>query len=59
VVYVEGGPDAAEFVAVTGRGGALHAVVAMGARRAALRWERVLRSGAPWIDGRGPAEHAV
>jgi 3-phenylpropionate/trans-cinnamate dioxygenase ferredoxin reductase subunit len=59
VVYVEGGPDAAEFVAVTGRDGALHAVVAVGARRAALRWERVLRSGAPWIDGRGPAEHAV
>jgi NADPH-dependent 2,4-dienoyl-CoA reductase/sulfur reductase-like enzyme len=59
VVYVEGGPDAAEFVAVSGRDGALHAVVAVGARRAALRWERVLRSGAEWIDGRGPAEPAT
>lgn len=56
IVYVEGGPDAAEFVAVAGRDGALQAVVAVGARRAALRWERVLRSGAAWIDGRGPAE---
>lgn len=56
VVYVAGGPDAAEFVAAAGRDGALHAVVAVGARRAALRWERVLRSGAGWIDGRGPAE---
>jgi len=56
VVYVDGGPDAAEFVAAAGRDGALHAVVAVGARRAALRWERILRSGAEWIDGTGPAE---
>ncbi len=59
VVYVEGGPDEPEFVAVTGRDGALHAVVAVGARRAALRWERILRSGACWIDGSGPAEPAT
>jgi 3-phenylpropionate/trans-cinnamate dioxygenase ferredoxin reductase subunit len=59
VIYVEGGPDAPEFVAVTGRDGALHAVVALGARRAAQRWERILRSGAEWIDGRGPVEPAT
>jgi NADPH-dependent 2,4-dienoyl-CoA reductase/sulfur reductase-like enzyme len=56
VVYVAGGPDTAEFVAAAGRDGALHAVVAVGARRAALRWERILRSGATWTDGSGPAE---
>ncbi|HLK79699.1 MAG TPA: FAD-dependent oxidoreductase [Streptosporangiaceae bacterium] len=56
VVYVEGGPDTAEFVAAAGCDGALHAVVAVGARRAALRWERILRSGATWTDGSGPAE---
>ena len=58
VVYVEGGPDTAEFVAAAGRDGALHAVVAVGARRAALRWELALRSGAGWADGTGPAEPA-
>jgi len=56
LVYVEGGPDAAEFVATSGGDGTLRAVVALGARRAALRWERLLRSGLAWIDGRGPAE---
>jgi NADPH-dependent 2,4-dienoyl-CoA reductase/sulfur reductase-like enzyme len=50
VVYVAGGPDTAEFVAAAGRDGALHAVVAVGARRAALRWERALRSGATCPD---------
>src|SRR5579859_420694 len=59
VVYVEGGPDTAEFVAAVGRDGALRAVVAVGARRTALRWERVLRSGAGWIDGSGPNEPAT
>jgi NADPH-dependent 2,4-dienoyl-CoA reductase/sulfur reductase-like enzyme len=54
IVYVEGGPDTPEFVAATGRAGVLHAVVAVGARRAALRWARALRSGTPWIDGHGP-----
>jgi 3-phenylpropionate/trans-cinnamate dioxygenase ferredoxin reductase subunit len=56
LVYVEGGPDGAEFVATSGGDGATQAVVALGARRAALRWERLLRSGLPWVDGRGPAE---
>jgi 3-phenylpropionate/trans-cinnamate dioxygenase ferredoxin reductase subunit len=55
VVYVEGDPDTWEFVAVTGRDGALNAVVAVGARRAALQWQRTLRSGAAWTDGHGPA----
>jgi NADPH-dependent 2,4-dienoyl-CoA reductase/sulfur reductase-like enzyme len=62
LVYVEGGPDAAEFVAASGGDGRLQAVVALdmsgGARRAALRWERLLRSGLPWIEGHGPAEPA-
>jgi NADPH-dependent 2,4-dienoyl-CoA reductase/sulfur reductase-like enzyme len=58
LVYVEGGPDAAEFVATSGGDGATQAVVALGARRAALRWERLLRSGLPWVDGHGPAEPA-
>jgi NADPH-dependent 2,4-dienoyl-CoA reductase/sulfur reductase-like enzyme len=56
LVYVEGGPEQAEFVAASGGDGRLQAVVALGARRAALRWERLLRSGLPWIDGHGPAE---
>jgi 3-phenylpropionate/trans-cinnamate dioxygenase ferredoxin reductase subunit len=59
LVYVEGGPDAAEFVATSGGDGATQAVVALSisgdARRAVLRWERLLRSGLPWVDGRGPA----
>jgi NADPH-dependent 2,4-dienoyl-CoA reductase/sulfur reductase-like enzyme len=54
LVYVEGGPGDAEFVAACGGDGKLQAVVALGARRAALRWERLLRSGPPWIDGHGP-----
>ena len=58
LVYVEGSPDAAEFVAASGGDGRLQAVVALGARRPALRWERLLRSGLPWIDGHGPAEPA-
>jgi 3-phenylpropionate/trans-cinnamate dioxygenase ferredoxin reductase subunit len=58
LVYVEGGPEEAEFVAASGGDGMLRAVVALGARRAALRWERLLRSGLPWVDGHGPAELA-
>jgi NADPH-dependent 2,4-dienoyl-CoA reductase/sulfur reductase-like enzyme len=58
LVYVEGGPEEAEFVAASGGDGTLQAVVALGARRAALRWERLLRSGLTWIDGHGPAESA-
>jgi NADPH-dependent 2,4-dienoyl-CoA reductase/sulfur reductase-like enzyme len=58
LVYVEGGPEEAEFVAVSGGDGTLQAVVALGARRAALRWERLLRSGLAWVDGHGPAEPA-
>jgi NADPH-dependent 2,4-dienoyl-CoA reductase/sulfur reductase-like enzyme len=56
LVYVAGGPEEAEFVAASGGDGKLQAVVALGGRRAALRWERLLRSGLPWITGRGPAE---
>jgi NADPH-dependent 2,4-dienoyl-CoA reductase/sulfur reductase-like enzyme len=56
LVYVEGGPDQAEFVAASGGDGKLQAVVALGARRAALRWERLLRSGLPWTTGHGPAD---
>jgi NADPH-dependent 2,4-dienoyl-CoA reductase/sulfur reductase-like enzyme len=56
LVYVEGGPEEAEFVAACGADGKLQAVVALGARRAALRWERLLRSGLPWTNGHGPAE---
>jgi NADPH-dependent 2,4-dienoyl-CoA reductase/sulfur reductase-like enzyme len=56
LVYVEGGPEAAEFVAASGGDRKLQAVVALGARRAALRWERLLRSGLPWITGHGPAD---
>ena len=59
LVYVEGGPEEAEFVAASGGNGKLQAVVALGARRAALRWERLLRSGLPWTDGHGPAEPAA
>jgi len=58
LVYVEGGPHDAEFVAASGGDGTLRAVVALGARRAALRWERLLRSGLAWIDGHGPAAPA-
>ncbi len=58
LVYVEGGPEEAEFVAASGGDGKLQAVVALGARRAALRWERLLRSGLPWITGHGPADPA-
>jgi NADPH-dependent 2,4-dienoyl-CoA reductase/sulfur reductase-like enzyme len=58
LVYVEGGPEEAEFVAASGGDGTLRAIVALGARRAALRWERLLRSGLPWVDGHGPAELA-
>jgi 3-phenylpropionate/trans-cinnamate dioxygenase ferredoxin reductase subunit len=56
LVYVDGGPDTGEFVAASGGDGRLQAVVALGARRAALRWERMLRSGRAWTAGRGPAE---
>jgi NADPH-dependent 2,4-dienoyl-CoA reductase/sulfur reductase-like enzyme len=59
LVYVEGSPEEPEFVAASGGDGTLHAVVALGARRAALRWERLLRSGLTWIDGHGPAEPAA
>jgi NADPH-dependent 2,4-dienoyl-CoA reductase/sulfur reductase-like enzyme len=59
LVYVEGGPHDAEFVAASGGDGMLRAVVALGARRAALRWERLLRSGLPWLDGYGPAGPAL
>jgi NADPH-dependent 2,4-dienoyl-CoA reductase/sulfur reductase-like enzyme len=48
LIYVEGGPDEAEFVAATGRAGTFHSVVALGARRAARPWEQALRSGTPW-----------
>jgi NADPH-dependent 2,4-dienoyl-CoA reductase/sulfur reductase-like enzyme len=54
IVYVEGGPGDAEFVAASGGGGTLRAVVSVGARRAARHWERLLRSGLAWIDGHGP-----
>jgi NADPH-dependent 2,4-dienoyl-CoA reductase/sulfur reductase-like enzyme len=58
LVYVEGGPEQAEWVAASGGHGTMQAVVALGARRAALRWERLLRSGLPWTDGHGPADPA-
>jgi NADPH-dependent 2,4-dienoyl-CoA reductase/sulfur reductase-like enzyme len=56
LVYVEGAPDQAEFVAVTRRDGALQAVVALGARRAARHWEQILRSGTPGPADPGPAD---
>ena len=58
LLYVEGGPKEAEFVAACGGGGRLQAVVALGSRRAALRWERLLHSGLAWVDGYGPADPA-
>jgi NADPH-dependent 2,4-dienoyl-CoA reductase/sulfur reductase-like enzyme len=59
LVYVEGGPDQPEWVAASGGHGTLQAIVALGARRAALCWERLLRSGLPWTDGHGPADPAA
>jgi NADPH-dependent 2,4-dienoyl-CoA reductase/sulfur reductase-like enzyme len=59
LVYVEGGPEQHEWVAASGGNGTLQAIVALGARRAALRWERLLRSGLTWTDGHGPVDPAA
>ena len=52
--YVHGDASAEEFVAATGGDGVLRAVVAFGARREAMRAQRMLRAGAAWQPGRGP-----
>jgi len=57
-IIVGGGFPKAAQRAIAYGDGKLQAVVALGARRAALRWERLLRSGLPWINGHGPAEPA-
>jgi NADPH-dependent 2,4-dienoyl-CoA reductase/sulfur reductase-like enzyme len=54
VVYLIGDADAGEFVAACGSGGYLHGVVALGARRDALRVSRLLSAGAAWEPGVGP-----
>lgn len=55
VVYLSGGPDSDEFVAASGSGGSLRGVVALGARRDALRASRLLAAGTRWEPGVGPA----
>jgi len=52
--YVSGDADADEFVAAFGGDGVLRAVVAFGARREAMRAQRMLYAGAAWLPGRGP-----
>jgi 3-phenylpropionate/trans-cinnamate dioxygenase ferredoxin reductase subunit len=56
LVYVSGDSAADEFVAAFGRAGRLRAVVALGARRDALRAMRQLAAGAGWEPGGGPVE---
>jgi NADPH-dependent 2,4-dienoyl-CoA reductase/sulfur reductase-like enzyme len=54
IVFLAGGATSAEFVAVAGGSGALHGVVALGARSDAMRAMRMLRAGAGWQPGVGP-----
>jgi NADPH-dependent 2,4-dienoyl-CoA reductase/sulfur reductase-like enzyme len=54
LVYVVGDPSADEFVAASGGDGGLRAVVALGARRDAIRWQKILTAGAEWRTGVGP-----
>jgi NADPH-dependent 2,4-dienoyl-CoA reductase/sulfur reductase-like enzyme len=53
-----GDVNAGEFVLASGGDGALHGVVALGARGEAMRAQRMLRAGAPWLAGRGPVAPA-
>jgi NADPH-dependent 2,4-dienoyl-CoA reductase/sulfur reductase-like enzyme len=48
---VHGSPGAAEFVLAADRGGQMCGVVALGARREAMRAQRLLQSGGPWPPG--------
>ena len=52
--YLHGAPDAEEFVVATGADGVIRSVVAFGARREAMRAQRLLRAGTAWLPGRGP-----
>jgi NADPH-dependent 2,4-dienoyl-CoA reductase/sulfur reductase-like enzyme len=52
--YTHGSADDDEFVAVSGRDGRLAAVVAWGARQAAMRAVKLLRAGTAWVPGLGP-----
>lgn len=56
---VHGDLDADEFVVACGGGGLLRGVVALGARREAMRAQRLLHAGAVWESGRGPVEPVV
>lgn len=56
--FLHGHAGSDEFVVAAGSGTTLHAVVAFGARRDAVRASRLLRSGATWRSGHGPVEAA-
>jgi 3-phenylpropionate/trans-cinnamate dioxygenase ferredoxin reductase subunit len=56
VVYLAGDAEADEFVALTGGDGRTRGVVAFGARREAMRAQRLLRTGVAWHAGKGPVE---
>jgi len=50
---LHGDVDAGEFVLAAGGDGVLRGVVALGARREAMRAQRMLHAGASWQTGRG------
>lgn len=50
VRFVHGGPDEPSFVAVTGDGTRLHAVVGYGAMKQLLPFRKLLLDGAAWAD---------
>jgi NADPH-dependent 2,4-dienoyl-CoA reductase/sulfur reductase-like enzyme len=53
-----GAVDADEFVFTSGGDGVMRGVVALGARREAMRAQRMLHAGASWKTGQGPVAHA-
>jgi 3-phenylpropionate/trans-cinnamate dioxygenase ferredoxin reductase subunit len=55
VRFVHGGPDEPSFVAVTGDGTRLHAVVGYGAMKQLLPFRKLLLDGADWAAATGAA----
>lgn len=53
-VFLHGNSETDEFVAVFGGEGRLRSVVAFGARREAMRAQRLMRDGSEWQPGLGP-----
>jgi NADPH-dependent 2,4-dienoyl-CoA reductase/sulfur reductase-like enzyme len=59
IVYLAGDADSEEFVAACGSLQGMHGVVALGARREAMRAARLLHAGAQWRAGVGPVERVA